>query len=141
MRLVVFYFKYTGMDFVRISPTSKSSISLLPISVSLTLFTDLPLYFYLHNHLLKTTVMNAELFKRLLQVEAENLYQQGSTPESFMNRINPLIQELLKESRSETMSENDLEGILVSSKSKANQNSNNRNCFFDVVDLSMYRAN
>jgi len=85
--------------------------------------------------------MNAELFKRLLQVEAENLYQQGSTPESFMNRINPLIQELLKESRSETMSENDLEGILVSSKSKANQNSNNRNCFFDVVDLSMYRAN
>ncbi len=85
--------------------------------------------------------MNAELFKRLLQVEAENLYSQGSSPENFMNRIKPLIQELLKESRSEKMTENELEEILVSSKSKGNRNSKNRNCFFDVVDLSMYRAN
>jgi len=85
--------------------------------------------------------MNAELFERLLQVEAGHLYHQGSTPESFMDRIKPLIQELMKESRSEKMSENDLEEILVSSKSKENQNSKNRNCFFDVVDLSMYRAN
>jgi ABC-type oligopeptide transport system ATPase subunit len=85
--------------------------------------------------------MNAELFKRLLQIEAEHLYHQGSTPESFMNRIRPMIEELLKESRSETMSENNLEEILISSKSKENQNSKNRNCFFDVVDLSMYRAN
>ena len=85
--------------------------------------------------------MNAELFKRLLQVEAGHLYHQGSTPESFMNRIKPMIEELLKKSRSEKMSENDLEEILVSSKSKENQNSKNRNCFFDVVDLSMYRAN
>ena len=85
--------------------------------------------------------MNAELFKRLLQVEADNLYYQGSSPENFMNRIKPLIQELLKESRSEKMNENELEEILVSSKSKGNRNSKNRNCFFDVVDLSMYRAN
>jgi len=85
--------------------------------------------------------MNAELFEKLLQVEAGHLYHQGSTPESFMNRIKPLIQELLNESRSEKMSEKDFEAILVSSKSKENQNSENRNCFFDVVDLSMYRAN
>ena len=85
--------------------------------------------------------MNAELFKRLLQVEAENLYHQGSTPESFMKRIKPLIQDLLKASGSETLSERDLEEMLVSSKSKENKNSKSRNCFFDVVDLSMYRAN
>jgi len=94
-----------------------------------------------HNHSVKNSTMNAENFKRLLQLEAEQLYHRDSTPESFMNFVNPLIQELLKESRSETMTERDLEEILVSSKSREKQDSSNRNCFFDIVDLSMYRAN
>ncbi|MCK9412345.1 MAG: hypothetical protein M0Q53_08610 [Prolixibacteraceae bacterium] len=85
--------------------------------------------------------MNAENFKRLLQLEAEQLYHRDSTPESFMNLIKPLIQDLLNESRSETFSEKDLEKILVSSRPAEKQNSKNRDCFFDIVDLSMYRAN
>jgi hypothetical protein len=43
MRLEVFLFQSRRDGFVRISPTRKSSISLLPISVSLTLFVNPPI--------------------------------------------------------------------------------------------------
>jgi hypothetical protein len=85
--------------------------------------------------------MNSELFNRLLQAEAETLYHQCSTPESFVSRIKPIIQELVKENRTEIMSENDMETILTSSKSRNNQSTTPKNSYFDVVDLCLYRAN
>lgn len=85
--------------------------------------------------------MNANLFTRMLQAEAANLYQHQMTPEDFMNRIKPMLNALEDDYRSETMTENDLEEILVSSKQKKNKQTPNSYCFYDVVDLSMYRAN
>lgn len=85
--------------------------------------------------------MNANLFSKLLQAEAANLYQQNMTPEIFMKRINPMLEALKEEYNSETMSESDLEEILVSNKPKKSKQTPNEYCFYDVVDLSMYRAN
>ncbi|MEI7828809.1 MAG: hypothetical protein WCI31_03520 [Prolixibacteraceae bacterium] len=85
--------------------------------------------------------MNSIIFTKLLEAEALNLYHGDSTPEDFMLKVKPLIEELLKEKTKSSMSEIDLEEILVSSSREEKQNSANRNCFFDVVDLSMYRAN
>ena len=85
--------------------------------------------------------MNSELIMKFLQAEAEKFYHQNATPEGFINRIQLLMSTLEKVDKPEMMSENDLESILVSSKSrKENQNANSRS-FFDVVDLSLYRAN
>ena len=85
--------------------------------------------------------MKSELFTRWIQAEAEILYHQHSTPERFMSRVRPLIEELIKENKSEILSENDLEKILISSKFKENQDSSKKNSFFDIVDLCLYRAN
>jgi hypothetical protein len=85
--------------------------------------------------------MNSILFTKLLQAEALNLYHGDTTPESFISKVSPMIEALIKEKSQNTMSESDLEGMLVSSRQEENQNSPNKNCFFDVVDLSMYRAN
>ena len=85
--------------------------------------------------------MNSEVLKRFLQVEAEKLYHQNATPEGFINRIQLLISTPEKIDKSEIMSENDLEAILASPKSSKNRKTANTNSFFDIVDLSMYRAN
>ncbi len=85
--------------------------------------------------------MNSILFTKLLQAEALNLYHGDTTPENFISRVRPMIEFLLKSKTTDTMSESDLEEILVSSSPEEKQDSSNRNCFFDVVDLSMYRAN
>ena len=85
--------------------------------------------------------MNANLFTRMLKAEVVKMYQDNITPERFMNRIIPLLDALEDSYRAETMSENDLEEILVTSKTKKNNREANACCFFDVVDLSMYRAN
>ena len=85
--------------------------------------------------------MNSDLLIRLLQTEAENLYHQDSTPEAFVSWIRPLIQSLAKENCPETMSEADLEGILISSRYPEKSASVRKSDYFDIVDLSMYRAN
>ena len=85
--------------------------------------------------------MNSELIMKFLQAEAEKLYHQNATPEGFINRIQLLMSTLEKVDKPEMMSENDLESILVSSKSRKSKQSANTRSFFDVVDLSMYRAN
>lgn len=85
--------------------------------------------------------MDTNSFKKILQQEAENLFNQTSTPMNFMNRIQPLIKALEEESASNRMSENDLESILVEANSKKKQHRIKTNNFFDVVDLCMYRAN
>lgn len=85
--------------------------------------------------------MHSSQFIRVLKIEVEKLYNQTSTPVSFMNRMLPLIESLEIEDGSDILSERDLEGILVSLKSPEDKNTKFRNCFFDVVDLSMYRAN
>ncbi len=85
--------------------------------------------------------MHSAQFIRILKIEVEKLYHQSSTPVCFMNRMLPLIESLEAEEESDVLSERDLEGILVSLKSPENKNTKFRNCFFDIVDLSMYRAN
>ena len=85
--------------------------------------------------------MNPELFHRILEAEAENLFLRCSTPESFMNKVKPLIRVLKSDSHFETMSENDLTDILSSPIPKKDNKSANKNRFFDIVDLSLYRAN
>ena len=85
--------------------------------------------------------MNSDLFKKLLEVEAENLYRKGSTPQSFMKRITPLLKSLIEEERSKSMAENELEAFIVSAENGDTQNPDAKNCYYDVVDLSMYRAN
>ena len=85
--------------------------------------------------------MHSAQFIRTLKIEVEKLYHQSSTPVCFMNRILPLIESLETEDGADILSERDLEGILISLKSPENKNTKFRNCFFDVVDLSMYRAN
>lgn len=85
--------------------------------------------------------MDTDSFKKILQQEAENLFNQSSTPENFMNRIQPLIKALEAECAYSRMSENDLESILVEANSKKRQQRIKSNNFFDVVDLCMYRAN
>jgi hypothetical protein len=85
--------------------------------------------------------MNANLITRLLKADVAELYGHNLTPEIFMNRMISLMDALEEHYRAETMSENDLEEILVSSKPKKNKKAANTCCFYDVVDLSMYRAN
>jgi len=85
--------------------------------------------------------MNANQFTRMLQAEAANLYQRQLTPQNFIDRIKPMLDALADEYRSETMSDQDLENILVSSAPKKEKQTPNQYCFYDVVDLSMYRAN
>ncbi len=85
--------------------------------------------------------MTSELFTKWIQAEAEILYHQHSTPERFMSRVRPLIEKLVKENKSEILSENDLEKILISSKFRESQDPNQKSSFFDVVDLCLYRAN
>lgn len=85
--------------------------------------------------------MNANLFTRMLKAEVVKMYEDNMTPEKFMNRIIPLLDALEDSYRAETMSEHDLEEILVTSKTNKNNRTPNSNCFYDVVDLSLYRAN
>jgi len=85
--------------------------------------------------------MHSAQFIRILKKEVEGLYHQSSTPASFMKRILPLIESLEIEDGSDILSDKDLEGILISLKSPEDKNTRFRNCFFDVVDLSMYREN
>lgn len=85
--------------------------------------------------------MNSDLFTRWLQTEAEILYNQDSTPESFMSKVKPLIEALDKTNKSEVMTENDLEGILTSSGSQKSPDSSKKRSYFDIVDLCLYRAN
>jgi hypothetical protein len=56
-------------------------------------------------------------------------------------RIQLLLSTLAKADKPEILSENDLESILVTSKSRKEKQTANTRSFFDVVDLSMYRAN
>jgi len=85
--------------------------------------------------------MHSAQFIRILKKEVEKLYHQESTPVHFLNRILPLIESLEIEDGSDILSEKDLEGILISLKSPEDKNTKFRPCFFDVVDLSMYRDN
>ena len=85
--------------------------------------------------------MNSELFAKWLQAEAEILYQQDSTPEIFMSRAKPLIEALVKVNKAEVFSVNDLEEILTASNSQRGTDSSQKNSYFDIVDLSLYRAN
>lgn len=85
--------------------------------------------------------MHSAQFIRILKKEVVKLYDQSSTPASFMSRMLPLIESLQIEDGSDILSERDLVGILISLKSPEDKNTRFRNCFFDVVDLSMYREN
>lgn len=85
--------------------------------------------------------MNTDLFTRWLQTEAEILFHQDLTPEVFMKRVKPLLEALIKRNKAEILSERDLQEILVGAKSEKNPSSVNQNSYFDIVDLSLYRAN
>ena len=85
--------------------------------------------------------MNSDLFTRWLQTEAEILFHQDLTPEVFMKRVKPLLEALIKKNKTEILSERDLQEILVGTKSDKNPSSVNQNSYFDIVDLSLYRAN
>ena len=85
--------------------------------------------------------MNSDLFTRWLQTEAEILYHQDSTPTSFMLKVKPLIEALVKANKSEILSENDLEEILTVTGSQKRPDSSKKNSYFDIVDLCLYRAN
>ncbi len=85
--------------------------------------------------------MNSDLFTRWLQTEAEILFQKDSTPENFINRAKPLIEALVKVNRSEKISERELQEILISVQAKKNPQAVQKNSYFDIVDLSLYRAN
>ncbi len=85
--------------------------------------------------------MNSELFSRWLQVEAEILYKQNLTPEGFMERVKPLLQALIEKNKSDVLTEKDLQEILIGAKSKKSGRKVPENSFFDIVDLSLYRAN
>ncbi|HEY5509895.1 MAG TPA: hypothetical protein VIK10_02600 [Prolixibacteraceae bacterium] len=85
--------------------------------------------------------MNSDLFTKWLQTEAEILYHQDLTPDVFMKRAKPLLEALIKKNKTEILSERDLQEILVGSKSDKNPSSVNQNSYFDIVDLSLYRAN
>ena len=85
--------------------------------------------------------MNSDLFTRWLQTEAEILFHHDLTPEVFMKRVKPILEALIKKNKSDILSERDLQEILVGTKSDKNPSSVNRNSYFDIVDLSLYRAN
>ena len=85
--------------------------------------------------------MNSDLFTRWLQTEAEILFHQDLTPEVFMKRVKPLLEALIKKNKTELLSESDLQEILVGTKSHKDPSSVDQNCYFDIVDLSLYRAN
>ncbi len=85
--------------------------------------------------------MNSELFAKWLQTEAEMLYQQDSTPEIFLSRAKPLIDALVKINKAEVLSVNDLEEIVTASNSRRGTDLFQKNSYFDIVDLSLYRAN
>lgn len=85
--------------------------------------------------------MNSDLFTRWLQTEAEILFHQDLTPEVFMKRVKPLLEALIKKNKTAILSERDLQEILVGTKSDKNPSSVNQNSYFDIVDLSLYRAN
>ena len=86
-------------------------------------------------------VMNSDLFARWLQTEAEILFHQDLTPELFMKRVKPLLEALIKKNKTDILSEKDLQEILVGTKSATNPSSVKQNSYFDIVDLSLYRAN
>lgn len=85
--------------------------------------------------------MNADLFTRWLQTEAEILFNQDTTPEAFMTRARPLIEALVKVKNSEILTEKDLQEILTATRTQKTQNSERKNSYFDIVDLCLYRAN
>lgn len=85
--------------------------------------------------------MNSDLFTRWLQTEAEILFHQDLTPELFMKRVKPLLEALIKKNKAEILSERDLQEILVGAKTEKNPSAVDQNSFFDIVDLSLYRAN
>jgi len=85
--------------------------------------------------------MNSDLFTRWLQTEAEILFHQDLTPEVFMKRVKPLLEALIKKNKTEILSERDLQEILVGTKSHKDSSSVNQDSYFDIVDLSLYRAN
>jgi hypothetical protein len=85
--------------------------------------------------------MTTELFTKWLQTEAEKLFQRGITPERFISRVKPLIEELskdTKEKKSERMaspgiSDKSLPRDCVSCVQKKNSRNN--------VCLCLFRAN
>lgn len=85
--------------------------------------------------------MNSDLFTRWLQTEAEILFQQDLTPELFMRRVKPLLEALIKKNKTEILSEKDLQEILIEAKAEKSPSSVSQNSYFDIVDLSLYRAN
>lgn len=85
--------------------------------------------------------MNTELFNRWLHDEAETLYHRDSTPEIFMDRAKTLIEAMVKMYKTEVFSMNDLEEILTARNSGQKSTPSNQDCYFDIVDLSLYRAN
>ncbi len=85
--------------------------------------------------------MNADQFTKWLQKETEILFYHDSTPESFMNRVKPLIEELAKANKSDRYSENDLHKILSGNQPQSPAKAEHQNSYFDIVDLAMYRAN
>jgi hypothetical protein len=85
--------------------------------------------------------MNSDLFTRWLQTEAEILFHQDLTPEVFMKRVKPILEALIMKNRTEILSERDLQEILVGTKSQKDPSSVDQNSYFDIVDLSLYRAN
>lgn len=85
--------------------------------------------------------MNSDLFTRWLQTEAEILFHQSTTPEAFMKRVKPLIEALVRENKTEVLSEKDLQEILTATKSQNNPETVRKNSYFDIVDLCLYRAN
>jgi hypothetical protein len=85
--------------------------------------------------------MNSDLFTRWLQTEAEILFHQDLTPEVFMKRVKPILEALIKKNKTEILSERDLQEILAGTKSQKDSSSVRRNSYFDIVDLSLYRAN
>ncbi len=85
--------------------------------------------------------MNADQFTRWLQKEAEILFHQDSTPDSFMNRVKPLIEEMAKAGKTERYSEKDIKMILSGNQLQDNSIPDPQNSYFDIVDLALYRAN
>lgn len=85
--------------------------------------------------------MNADLFTRWLQTEAEILFNKDTTPEAFLNRAKPLIEALVKVKNAEILTEKDLQEILTATRTQKARNSERKNSHFDIVDLCLYRAN
>ncbi len=85
--------------------------------------------------------MNSDLFKRWLQTEAEILYNQDSTPESFIKRAKPIIEALVRDAKKKKVTDKELHRVMTDAVVPEDANTTRGKFYFDIVDLCLNRAN